>query len=291
MAVIPADQVPGIHRRRVGGMVVTALNDGLAVASFDVMRGVTAAEGEAVLRQRFRPVPPTITFNAYLVQDGTRNVLIDTGGGSHMGPVAGRMLGNLRAAGLAPDDIDAIVLTHLHVDHVGGMTDAAGAAVFVRAEVFVPEAEAAFWLDPAREAAAPDAMKPAFAVAQRAVAACGERVRRFAGGEPVPGIRAESLRGHTPGHTGYRLHGEDGGLLIWGDVVHVPDVQSRHPEATMVFDVEPELAIATRRRVFEMAAAERLLVAGMHMQFPGFSHVARAAEGYELIPAMWTPTL
>ena len=208
-----------------------------------------------------------------------------------MGPVAGRLLGNLAAAGVSPGDIDAILLTHLHIDHVGGLTDASGAAVFGRAEVFVAEAEAAFWLDQARAAQAPEAMRPAFAVAAAALAPYDGRVTRFTGGEPVPGIAAESLPGHTPGHTVYRIAGDEGGLLIWGDIMHLPDVQSRFPGVTMAFDVDPIQAEATRRRVFERAARERLLVAGMHMHFPGFAHVTVAGDGYALVPAQWTPGL
>ena len=247
-STMPTEQAPGFLRRRVGDMVVTAVNDGMAVSNFDSVRGIEAADAETVLRAAFRGAAPTFTFNTYLVQDGTRTVLIDTGGGGLMGPVAGRLLGNLAAAGVAPGDINAILLTHLHVDHVGGLADASGAAV-------------------------------------------GGRVTRFTGGEPVPGIAAESLPGHTPGHTGYRIAGDEGGLLIWGDIVHRPDVQSRFPGVTMAFDVDPAQAEATRRLVLARAARERLLVAGMHMHFPGFAHVEVVGEGYRLAPAQWTPGL
>lgn len=291
MAMMPTEQAPGFLRRRVGGMVVTAVNDGMMSVNFDPLRGISVVDGEAVLRSCFRPAAPTLTFNAFLVQDGTRNVLIDTGGGGLMGPAGGRLLGNLRAAGLAPGDIDVILLTHLHVDHVGGMTDAAGGAVFERAEVVVAEAEAAFWLDAARAAEAPEARRPAFATAAAALAPYAGRVRRFSEAEPVPGLHAEGLPGHTPGHTGYRIAGDDGGLLIWGDIVHVPDIQSRFPSVGVMFDVDPAQAEATRRRLFDMAARERLLVAGMHLHFPGFAHVEVASEGYRLAPALWTPEL
>ncbi len=291
MAMMPTEQAPGFQRRRVGGTVVTAVNDGMILGNFDAVRGIEASAAEAVLRSCFRPVEPTFTINTYLVQDGARNVLIDTGSGSLMGAFGGRLLGNLRAAGLAPGDIDAVLLTHLHIDHVGGLTDAAGAASFERAEIFVAEAEGAFWLDPERAARAPEAMRPAFATAAAALAPYGARVRRFTGLEPIPGIRAESLPGHTPGHTGYRIDGDAGGLLIWGDIVHLPDIQSRRPGVTLAFDIDPVQAEATRRRVFDMAARDRLLVAGMHMHFPGFANVALASEGYALVPALWMPAL
>jgi len=288
MATIPTEQAFGLMRRRVGDVMVTAVNDGQAIGNFDALRGISVPDGEAVLRARFRPPAPTFTFNTFLVQDGARNILVDTGGGGLMGPVAGRLLTNLASAGITPADIDAVLLTHLHIDHVGGLTDATGAAVFPHAHVFVAETEAAFWLDEARASEAPEAARPAFAIARAALAAYPGRVERFTGGEPVPGLHAESLPGHTPGHTGFRIAGPDGGLLIWGDIVHLPDIQSRRPDVTLVFDTDPAQAIATRRRVFEMAARERLLVAGMHMHFPAFSYVVEASEGYDLIPAHWT---
>ncbi len=291
MAMMPTEQTPGLVRRRVGDTVVTALNDGMIVGSLDVVRGIDAPAAEAVLRSCFRPPAPMLTVNTFLVQDGTRNVLIDTGGGGLMGAFGGRLLGNLAAAGISPGDIDAVLLTHMHIDHFGGLTDASGVAVFGRAELFVAEVEAAFWLDPERAAQAPEAMRANFAAAAASVAPYGGRMTRFTGAEPIPGIRAESLPGHTPGHTGYRIAGEAGGLLIWGDVVHLPDVQSRYPGVTMVFDFDAAQAEASRRAVFEMAARERLLVAGMHMHFPGFAYVAAASEGYALVPAQWMPEL
>jgi len=157
--------------------------------------------------------------------------------------------------------------------------------------VVVAEAEAAFWLDAARAAEVPEAMRPVSVAAAAALAPYARRVRRFAGGEPVPGLHAESLPGHTPGHTGYRIAGDEGGLLIWGDIVHVPDIQSRFPGVTVMFDVDPAQAEATRRRTLDMAARKRLLVAGMHMHFPGFAYVEVAGEGYRLAPAQWTPGL
>jgi glyoxylase-like metal-dependent hydrolase (beta-lactamase superfamily II) len=186
---------------------------------------------------------------------------------------------NLAAAGVAPAEVDAVLMTHLHIDHVGGLLSADGAPAFPNADLLIAAPEAAFWFDPANAAAAPEAAKPAFDLAVRMTAPYGDRLHRFGAGEPVPGIEAVPLYGHTPGHTGYALGSGDHKLLIWGDVFHFPDIESRQPGVGIPFDSDPAMAIATRQRILETAARERFLVAGMHMHFPAFARIAAAGDG------------
>ncbi len=280
-------QAIGYHRRRVGDVVVTALNDGVLDLPPAAMRGINAEAIAESLQRAFRAPAPRSSVNTFLVQGAGSTILIDTGAGGSMGPLLGNLQANLAAAGVKPDDVDVILMTHLHVDHYGGLASPAGAAVFPRAELVVSQSEADFWLDEARAAAASDDMKPRFAGARAAVAPYRERLRLFDDGEVAPGIQAHPLPGHTPGHTGYLVGSGSDQLLVWGDVFHVPDLQMRRPEVGMVFDVDPDLAIETRRRVLEMAARDRLMVAGMHMHFPAFSHIEKAAEGYAIVPAAW----
>ena len=278
---------PGFHRKVFGGATVTALSDGYLVLPNEALLGIAPAEAGAMRDALFRGPEPRTSVNAFLVQSGGRTVLVDTGAGNKAYPTLGRVMGNLAAAGVTPGDVDAVVLTHLHIDHWGGLTDANGVAVFPRAELVLSAAEAGHWLDTAKMAAAPDDAKPRFAGAQAAVAPYRDRMRTFEGTDTVLGLRPVPLPGHTPGHTGYLL--EEGGarLLIWGDVMHIQDVQEKRPEVGIGFDSDPPGAVASRRRALEMAASERLLVAGMHLHFPGFAHVVRAGDGYTLVPELW----
>ena len=274
-------------RRQVGDTTVTALFDGYLEPPFGVLLGIGEAEAAALLQRAFRRPALRFNCNTFLVQSPGRTVLIDTGAGATMGATLGRLPSALAEAGVAPGDIGTVLLTHMHSDHWGGLTTPEGRAVFPNADLVLPAEEAAYWLDSARTAAAPDAAaKARFAGAQAAVAPYRERMREFTGTDVVSGIQAVPLPGHSPGHTGYLVEGDEP-LLIWGDVMHAPDVQAPRPEVGVIFDSDPEAAIASRRRALDMAAADRLLVAGMHLHFPAFSHVARAAEGYALVPELW----
>lgn len=281
---------PGYHRKVFGGTTVTALSDGYLVLPNEALQGMAPAEIGAMRDALFRGPQPRTSVNAFLVQSGGRTVLVDAGAGNKaraMFSTLGRLGDSMAAAGVLPGDVDAVVMTHLHIDHFGGLTGDDGAAAFPRAELVVSAAEAEYWLDEAKMAAAPDAAKARFAGAQAAVAPYKDRMRTFAGTEAVLGLQPVPLPGHTPGHTGYLLGDGGARLLIWADVMHVPDVQAPRPEVTIGFDSDPPSAIASRRRALDMAASERLLVAGMHLHFPGFAHVTRAGDGYALVPELW----
>lgn len=238
--------------RRVGDIEVTVLSDGyLDAASLAVVRNLPP-DPEDLIRRHGGRVPPRISVNTFLVKSADRIALIDTGSGDSMGPTLGQLPRGLAAAGVAPDAIDTILLTHMHPDHSNGLSDAAGRRLFPNAEVVLHENR--------------------------------DRVREFRDGDVFPGVTAIPIPGHTPGHTAYLIASGRERLLVWGDTVHIPELQVPRPETTMMFDTDPAAAAASRVRVFDMVAAENLPVAGMHLHFPGFARMTKSAGNFELIP-------
>jgi glyoxylase-like metal-dependent hydrolase (beta-lactamase superfamily II) len=288
---IANEQVPGVYRRRVGKVLVTALNDGLLMLPPEVLLDITPEDRESLLREAGRRPPFHTAINTFLLQWPDRTVLMDSGVGPAWGPKSGKLAANMKAAGVAAGDVDAVMLTHLHGDHIGGLCDPAGGAAFPKAELWVAETEMAFWEDDAKKAAAPEARRSSFDSARTAVAPYAGKLRRFGFGEIMPGLEAIAMPGHTPGHTGYMLSSGGERLLIVADVFHVPEVQAARPEVGVGFDNDPAQAIRTRRTVLQRAVDEDLLVTGMHMSFPGFSRIARAGDGYVIHPEAWSGDL
>ncbi|HEX3348635.1 MAG TPA: MBL fold metallo-hydrolase [Acetobacteraceae bacterium] len=280
----------GIYTITVGDFEVTALNDGMFQAATELLVGVEGAEAERLLRETFRVLPPRISVSAFLLRAGGRTVLLDAGTGVQMGVgVLGDVHVHLHALGIAPEAIDAVLMTHLHIDHAGGLIDGEGRARFPRAEIVIHEREHGFWLVEGPPSNADERTLGAFDLARRTTGPYRERLRTAAGGEVLPGVTIEHLPGHTPGHSGYFLRSGGESLLIWGDVVHIPAVQLARPAASMAIDVDGEVARTTRERVLDHTASERILVAGMHLDFPTFGHVTRAGGGYAFVPVVWEP--
>ncbi|MBO0710524.1 MAG: MBL fold metallo-hydrolase [Acetobacteraceae bacterium] len=291
MADIPARQIPGVYHRRIGDAVVTAVSDGVLEGSLAVLQNITEGEASRILTDAFRPLPRFTSINTFVVRSGGRTALIDTGSGTALGPGVGKLPANLAAAGIDRADIDTVLLTHVHPDHSNGLVDDHGRLWFPNAELVLHEKEMAFWHDDAAMAKADEASRARyFTTARRQLAPYRGRARLIQQGEVFPAVTAIPLPGHTPGHTGYRLASGNETLLIWGDIVHVPEVQVPRPEVTVAFDIDPAAAAAMRRRTFDMVATERLLFAGMHVHFPGFAHLARHGDGYALIPEPWVQT-
>lgn len=281
---------PGIHSIRVGDILVTALNDGQFEASSAYVNGITAEQAEQAETAAMRVLPPRITISSFLLEIAGRKVLIDAGCGTAFGPNMGRIRSHLATLGIAPADIATVLVTHAHIDHVSGLVDAAGAPYFLNAEIVIHAAETEFWLDDARAAAALDAAKGGFATAQAALRPYAARTRTVTHGqEGVPGVICHHLPGHTPGHSGWVVASGDATLLVWGDVVHLPGIQFAHPEAGMAFDTDSDAARVSRRAAFDIAARDKLLVAGMHLDFPAFGHVTKVASGFGFVPLVWRP--
>jgi glyoxylase-like metal-dependent hydrolase (beta-lactamase superfamily II) len=286
-------QVPGYFRLAVGDYEVTALFDGYNDLSPGLLRGVNEATlRDALARHDIHGPGMRTHFNAFLVNTGAHLVLIDTGAGRCIGETAGSLVSNLKAAGYSPEQVDNVLLTHLHLDHVCGLVDEKGAALFPNATVHVEKAEADYWLSPANEAKAPPAAREYFAIAQRSVAPYQAQghLRTFAPpANPLPEVQARLEAGHTPGSTTYRVSSRGESVVFIGDLVHVLAVQFDHPEAGIAFDVDGAHAVAARRQVFTSLAADHSWVAAAHLPFPGLGHVTQVGGRFTWAPALYGP--
>ena len=271
------------HRRQIGDITVTALSDGVLAAPLDVVLGVERTEIERLAGRKPGELLP-IAVNAFLLERAGRWALVDTGSGNSMGPTLGKLPQNLRALGVAPERIETIFLTHLHPDHSNGLVDDAGNAIYPNAQVILHETEAAFWLDRDEASGATERIRRNIAKTAITMAPYRERMRTVRDGEAVPGISALLLAGHTPGHTGWLVRSGKDGLLIWGDLVHLAAIQIARPDTGLVYDVDPQAACATRRRMFDRVAADKLAVAGAHLDLPGFGTIVRKGAGFAFEP-------
>jgi len=289
MVSVPASQIPGVYHRRIGDIVVTALSDGYLDGTVEVMQNIAPADAERMLTEKFRPGRRT-SVNCYLVYSAGRLALIETGSGNYLLPTAGKLQQNLRAAGVDPADIEAVILTHMHPDHSAGLTNPkTGEKFFPNAELVVHQNEPRHWQDDGAMSRADDRARTLyFQCAREQMAPYHNQMRTYTGEAQVfPGVTSVPMHGHTPGHSGYRIASGGQSLLIWGDIIHVPEVQVPRPEVTMAFDTDPHAAAATRRRVFDMVTADRQLIAGMHVHFPGFAHLVKQGDGYLMLPEPW----
>jgi glyoxylase-like metal-dependent hydrolase (beta-lactamase superfamily II) len=294
-AAVPASgkQGPGVYRYKLGDYQLTALYDGTWFFKIDgkFVRNAGAADVNRAQAAAFlspRVVP--ISFTALLVNTGSRLVLIDTGSAGQITDTAGYLLGNLAAAGVAPDAIDTIVISHFHPDHIDGIKTKDGGKVFANAEILVPEPEWKFWMDDANMSRAKGTVLRYFRNARRIFTDIAKEVRPFKPGDEVaPGIVSVSAYGHTPGHTAFAIHSGSQSMLAMSDTAREPWLFVRHPEWQPNYDMDGPLAVTTRKAMLDRAAADRMLVEAFHFPFPACGHIEKIGTGYELVPAMWQP--
>jgi glyoxylase-like metal-dependent hydrolase (beta-lactamase superfamily II) len=286
------DQAPGFYRLRVGDLEVTALYDGHDVFDVHWLNGTKATMDGIVKALHEDPQMLDVADTGFLVNTGKQLILVDAGAGTWWGGEAfGRLAGSLRSAGYTPEEVDIVLVTHLHSDHVGGLTTQDGERVFPNAEVYVAKAESDFWLSPEIAAKAPKDAQPFFQSAQ-AIAAPYIKAGKwhtFSGSEPiVDGMQLVPLPGHTPGHTGYEFSSKGQKILFWGDTIHAQRVQLQHPEVTVVFDIDRTAAAATRNQLLPKLAREDVVIAGPHMLFPGLGRLHKEGSGYSWTPVQFT---
>lgn len=291
MSSMPVAQIAGVYHRRVGDILVTGLSDGYVDMGYGIFRDMPEAEITAILSRGRRPSPPRISVNTFALRFDNKTYLVDCGSGSSMGPSCGRLPANLAAAGIDPASIDGVLLTHVHPDHSNGLTDTAnGQRLFPNAEVILHQDEMDHWFNDERMAKAAERARLRYFEAGRTQLQPyrdADRVRIIKVGEVLPGVTAVPTPGHTPGHTAYVISSRGEQMVIWGDIVHVPEVQIPLPHVTMEFDLDPDAAAAARRRMFDMVTADDMLIAGMHLHFPGFGRMHCAGGNYVFAVDQW----
>lgn len=285
----PATANTGIYHRKVGDLTITAVSDGYMDGPIDAARNLDPQTTSAMLHEAFRLVPPRVSINTFLIRSDTHTALVDTGSGDTMGPTMGRLIENLNSIGIESEDVDTVLLTHMHPDHSNGLLAKDGGRAFPNAQIAVSEIDVRHWHDDTAMAAATERQKfRYFQQAREQIAPYKDRL--VDPGDAVSWIDAIPTPGHTPGHTCYLVHSGSEAILIWGDTVHWPAVQVPRPEITMHYDTDPDSAAASRKLIFDMAASERLLVGGMHTDFPGFGYVARQGASFTYTSDVWAFT-
>lgn len=283
-------QAPGFYRVMLGDFEITAINDGTVNLPVDKLLDEPPARTDELLKKSYLSSPLETSDNAFLINTGSRLVLVDTGAGTLFGPTLGKLLANLHAAGYAPEQVDDILLTHMHPDHVGGLM-ADGQRAFPNAVIHADKREAAYWLSKPNRDKAPASSKSFFegAMASLQPYVAAGKFQPFDGNTVVvPGVKSLAAHGHTVGHTAYLVESKNQELLLVGDSIHVADVQFSHPSVTIAFDTDAKEAAGSRAAVFARAAEEGALVGAAHLSFPGLGHLRAEGNAWDWIPVSYT---
>ncbi len=277
------------HRMKLGSFEVTTILDGFIDLPPAVLQGDADTIKRSLAAGGVPFAPMRTSVNCFLVNTGSKLVMIDCGGAKMLGPNAGRMPQALAQLGIDPGAVDEVYITHMHGDHLHGAVTPEGAKVFPNAVLRIAKADVDYWGSPDVEAAAPADQKGRFAAAKRAMAAYGNRLQPFElDSELTPGIRSVAAVGHTPGHSCYLVSSGDAKMLLLGDTMHVAAVQFPQPEITVMFDFRQDLARSRRLELFQMAVKDNLIVGAVHLPFPGVGHLRnRDGGGFNYVPLPW----
>ncbi len=280
-------QAPGWYRMALGSFEITALSDGTVALPVDtLLSNIKPAQVTSLLAHSYLKAPVETSVNGYLVNTGSKLVLIDAGAAGLFGPTLGKLVANLKASGYTPEQVDEIYITHMHPDHVGGLV-ADGKMVFPNATVRADMKEGEFWLSADKMNAAPADAKGFFqgAMASLNPYVAAGKLKPFNGAtDLLPGIRAVPAPGHTPGHTLYAVESQGQRMVMWGDLMHVAAVQFPVPTATMSFDTDSKVAMPQRQKNYADAANKGYYVAVAHVSFPGIGKLRTDGKGYQWIP-------
>lgn len=268
----------------VGGVQVLGLSDGTLPTSLDKIVDIDRTQAQQLVGETDDAGTFSIPVNNFVIRRGDKVIMIDAGAGNTMYPTLGRLPDNLRAAGIDPKAVTHVVITHLHGDHANGLVDDAGNPHYPNAEIVVHEIEADFWMAPDRTGD-PDKVKANRARSKINLKPYLDRIHRVHGDDEYLGFVPVIAPGHTPGHTCWVLSAPAGGFMALGDVVHVSAIQLSHPDAGTIYDLDKDQAVRSRKRILDMAASERLAIAGAHVNAPGFGYVTRRGAAFAFEPA------
>jgi len=293
-------QAAGYYRYKVGTYEITVVTDGATTSpladNFVVNMKKDDVNG-ALAAAYMDKDKITIPYSPIVVNTGAKLIVMDTGTGEanleRSKGAGGQFHGNLKAAGIDRNAVDVVVISHFHGDHINGLLTPDNKLAFANAEVMVPSAEWKFWMDDGEMSRAPAGrMADQFKNARRVFDALGRKVTQYdAGKEVAPGITAVATPGHTPGHTSYVVASGSGKLYVQADVTNVPQLFVRNPGWHAFFDQDAKLAEETRRKVYDMLVAEKMLVQGFHYPFPAVAYIEKTPAGYREVPVPWNPTI
>lgn len=286
---------PAWHRFKWGDFEATVISDGSLPLGKpqDSFVGPGADQIASMLTSEFLdPQAATLEQNILILNTGRQLLLFDTGMGDSMGadskmfgPTTGRMLQNMRAAGIEPSQIDMVIATHAHCDHVWGLVDAAGQRVFPNAQVAINELDVKYWTDDANKRG-PAFMGPFIEGAKKNLSAYRDRMVMVRDGqEVVPGVVALFTPGHTVGHTCYAITSQGRTMVNTGDLAHHQVLLLRSPLMEFSFDTDPKLSAQTRSRMLDRLATARHAVLSSHFPWRGLGHVRKEGSGYAWVSA------
>jgi glyoxylase-like metal-dependent hydrolase (beta-lactamase superfamily II) len=285
----------GSYQFQLGDFRLTSLSDGVLKPPAALFAGnATPEQLKAVLQAGFQSETLTADCNILLVETGKNKVLIDSGNGRLSGQTAGKLVENLATLQITPAQIDAVIITHAHGDHVGGLTGQADSLTFPNARYYVSNPEWTFWtakkvMFPANFRGGAEMAKGFIDAAQKQFAAIRDRVTRIEmNQEIIPGFTAVSTPGHTPGHIAVRIQSGNAVLIHTADLVHIHTINLWNPSWQPIFDADPVLAAQTRQNTLAKIASDRTLMFAYHFPFPGVGHIRpRTGAGFEWEPILW----
>lgn len=301
-APMAGKQNNGWYRYKVGDIEVTVVTDGVnrvGKLPDGFVGNVKPEEVNAALAADFRaPGQVEIPYNPVVLNTGSKLVMIDTGigeaGFNSSKGVAGQFTNNLIASGYKPEQVDCVIISHYHGDHVNGLLKADNTLAYPNAEILVPAAEHKYWMDDGEMSRAPAGRMEGLFKNNRRVfnAEVLKRVKTYEPGkEVVPGLTAMATYGHSAGHNSHMLSSGGKSVFISADVTNVPFLFLRNPGWHLMFDQDVKMAEETRKKVYDMVSKDKIPVQGFHFPFPAMTHVEKTANGYREISVPWQTSL